>query len=195
MPAYRKLLRDLYAPKLAGLGFDPTAGAYAAESADQRKRRMDLLAIVGGAGRDPAIRARLIAALDAYLAGDAKALDPAFAVPAIAMATEERGLPFAKTIAEAALKPDKLLRPAAFRGIASANDPAVATWFLDEFKDPRMPVMERLMTTPAFLAAPRTRDPRDRLYDRALRRICEGDGRRRDLLGQGRRHVQRAVHQ
>ncbi|AJP71428.1 M1 family metallopeptidase [Sphingomonas hengshuiensis] len=152
LPAYRKLIASIYAPALAKLGFDPALGKSAGDSPDTRALRSDLLGLVAGAGHDPALRAKLAAALDAYLAGDTAALDPQYGLLAVRTTVEDRGVPFAKTLVEAALASSKRgLREAAFRGLSASGNAEVARWFLNDFKDPRLPAIQRLFTTAGFL--------------------------------------------
>ncbi|UYY59137.1 M1 family metallopeptidase [Sphingomonas sp. S2-65] len=158
LPAYRTLLAGIYGPMLDKLGFDPAAGAYAAENPDTRQLRADLLATLVAA-HDATVRAKLTAALDAYLAGDASALDAKFLETAIAVTTEDRGPAFARLIADKALsQATPVLGEAAFQGIAASNSPEVARWFFNDFADPRLPAEARIMITPLFLEAPGTRD-------------------------------------
>ncbi len=159
LPAYRKLIATTYAPLLARTGFDPAAGVYAAETADQRELRQDLVGMIAGAGHDAALRAKLIGALDAYLAGDTKALDSDYAATAAAIALNERGVPFAKTLADKALSgKDPVLRQAVGQGIGNSANADVARWFLSDFKDPRVSFRQRLFTVAALLGSPYTRD-------------------------------------
>ena len=157
LPAYRKLLTSLYRPMLDKIGFDVTTGAYAGETADQKELRGTLTSLVVVAGHDAELRAKLMAALDAYLAGDTKALDPALLGTAAAVAVNERGVPFAKTFADKALGNPALGR-AAMTAVGSSANPDVARWFLEEFKDPRLPAQARLFTVSGLLASPYTRD-------------------------------------
>jgi aminopeptidase N len=159
LPGYRKLFVDLYAPMLAKIGFDPKAGAHDADDADTQELRDQLVGFVADDGHDAATRAKLTQAADAWLAGDMKALDGNFAPLALAVTVEDRGVPFAKTLAEAALA-GKVpgLRQAAFRAIASSNNAEVAKWYFGEFNDPRYSSRERLFAASAFLSNPNTRD-------------------------------------
>ena len=159
LPAYRKLFVDLYGPMLAKIGLDPKAGAHANDNADTTELREQLVGFVADNGHDAALRARLIAAADARLAGDAHALDDDFAPLALAVAVGDRGVPFAKTLAETALAgkaPD--LRQAAFRAIASSGNADVAKWYFTEFDDPRYTPRERLFAASLFLNDADTRD-------------------------------------
>jgi hypothetical protein len=115
--------------------------------------------MVAGTGHDAALRAKLIAAADAWLAGDAKALDPQFASFALSLDIEEKGVPLAKTVAERALADeDPMLHEIAFQAIGASANAEVARWFLNDFKDPRLPRTKRLFTAAAFLGTPTTRD-------------------------------------
>lgn len=159
LPVFRKLIAETYGPLLDRLGFDPAAGAYAKETADQRELRQDLVDLVAVSGHSAPIRAKLIAALDAYLAGDAKALDPGYVKAAATVALNERGAAFAKTLADKALAGnDPLLRQAANQGIGGSANAEVARWFLNDFQDPRLTLRQRLFTVSALLKSPYTRD-------------------------------------
>ena len=159
LPAYRKLITGIYGPMLAKLGFDPATGAYAKEDIDRRALRNDTVQLLAVAGHDPVLRAKLMSALDAYLAGEAKALDPAYAGMAATIAVNERGVPFAKTLFEKALgSPDPTLRQIAGRAVGASANPEVAKWFLNEFQDERFNARDRLFTVSALLSSPYTRD-------------------------------------
>ncbi|MBB5710844.1 M1 family metallopeptidase [Sphingomonas xinjiangensis] len=158
LPAYRKLLAAIYRPMLDKLGFDPAAGAYAAENPDTRQLRADLLQTLVAA-HDAEVRAKLTVALDAYLAGDLKAIDATFIELAIAVSTHDRGPAFARLIADKVLaNATPSLGDAAFQGIAASNNPQVARWFFNDFADPRLTAEAKLMITPLFLGGPATRD-------------------------------------
>lgn len=159
LPAYHKLVTSLYGPMLAKIGFNPAADAYAAETADQRELRKDLVSLVAVTGHDSATRETLIKALDAYVAGDAKALDGDYAGVAAAVAINERGAPFAQQLADKALASgNPVMMMATAQGISGSNNPDVAKWFLNDFKDPRLNFRQRLFTVAGFLRSPYTRD-------------------------------------
>jgi len=159
LPAYRKLFVDIYGPMLDKIGFDPKAGAHEKDNADTAELREQLVGFVADNGHDAALRAKLSAAADAWLAGDTKALDNDFASLALTVTVEDRGVPFAKTLAEAALAGKTPgLRQAAFRAIAGSGNADVAKWYFTEFNDARYTPRERLFASAIFMNDASTRD-------------------------------------
>ncbi|HWU95437.1 MAG TPA: M1 family peptidase, partial [Sphingomonas sp.] len=70
-----------------------------------------------------------------------------------------RGVPFARTLAEAALAGKTPgLRQAAFRAIASSGNAEVAKWYFTEFNDARYTPRERLFAAATFMNDADTRD-------------------------------------
>jgi hypothetical protein len=103
-PGYRKLMGSIYAPRLTGLGDDVGAGTYAGEPVQRRALRESLLPLVALEARDPALRAKLLAAAMAYLGGDAHALDPSFRALALQVAVQDGDVTFLARLKEAMLK-------------------------------------------------------------------------------------------
>lgn len=157
LPAYRKLFVELYGPMLAKIGFDPATGAHAKDEADQRELRSDLLNLVAITGRDATIRGKLTTAFDAFVAGDEKALDPAYRGIAAAIAINERGVPFVQQLVEKSKDRPQLFQ-ALGQGVTGSGNADVARWFLNDFKDPRINARQRLFTVAGFLRSPYTRD-------------------------------------
>ncbi len=58
LPAYRKLIVDIYAPLLAKLGFDPGAGAYAGSDPDQQALRASVVSLLVRTDAMPAFARR-----------------------------------------------------------------------------------------------------------------------------------------
>ncbi|PVX31211.1 M1 family metallopeptidase [Sphingomonas pokkalii] len=159
LPAYRKLLVDLYGPMLAKIGFDPKADAHAADNADRHELRNRLLSLLVFSGQDAALRSKLLAAFDAWVAGDGQALDPQYASMATAVAINERGLDFAKGLMERALAGNgPVHRNVVAQGIGQAGRADVARWFLNEFKDGRLSGQARAGVVAGFFQSPYTRD-------------------------------------
>jgi len=155
----RRLVREVRAPRLAALGFDPRAGAHAADDPDKQARRVSLVAEMADVAEDPATDATLVKATDALLGGDAKALDSAFYGSAFRAWLKPAGLAGAKRLMELALSSeDPLLRPAALRAIGRSNNPEVAKWLVEDFSDKRLRVSEKLTGVAMVIASSKTRD-------------------------------------
>lgn len=114
--AYRRIMAKLYAPQLKAIGFDPRASSAPGEAAQIVSRREALVPIVARQARDPQVRAQLRAAADALIAGDAKAVAPAYRGTALAVAVEDGGRAFIDRLWPVLLKSQDPL----FRGQASA---------------------------------------------------------------------------
>ena len=85
-------MASIYGPRLASIGFDPKFGAHSNDTPDQQRLRQRLVGLLAFEAQDPAVRAKLKAAGEAYLAGDKKAVDPAFLGTSLAVVSEEGGL-------------------------------------------------------------------------------------------------------
>ncbi len=156
---YRRLAARIYAPQLRSLGFTPRLGAYAAEAPEVSQQREQVADRLVNVSRDPALRTELAAAGRAYLAGDAKALDPAWFDLAFTVLLDEGGLDMAKLLGERALgSQDIVLRPTALGMIAGSGNPQIATWVLDRFTDKRLRRSERLGMIRQVIGSRGTRD-------------------------------------
>ena len=94
--------------------------------------RQALLPVVALEGHDPVLRAELARAAGAWLSGDSSALDAGFARTALAVAVQDRGLPFMRELMQALVKSDDpLFRDYASRAIGSADTSALAGQALD----------------------------------------------------------------
>ena len=89
LPGYRRLMGSIYGPRLAALGIDVTSGAHAREPAQRRALRESLAALVALEARDPVLRTEMVAAVKAYLGGNAHALDPSFRAVALQVAAQD----------------------------------------------------------------------------------------------------------
>jgi aminopeptidase N len=116
-------IRDLYAPRLAGMGVDVRRGAYLAESAERRQLRRSLASLVVVDGRDPVLRGKVTEAARASLT-DPAALDPEFRSMAWLVAVQESGDRFASLLESTLLaSDDSLLRRDAAWALGMAEDP------------------------------------------------------------------------
>jgi len=158
-PQFRAFVDALYAPQLKAIGFDPREGAHSADDPEKQQRRVQLVGLLAGTARDAALRTQLASAVDAYLGGNAAALDPAYFSTAFDAWLGARKLDGAKTLIDKALaSEDPLFRPAALGAIGSSGDAATAKWLLDEFQDKRLRQSEKLNFVRYVVLTPETRD-------------------------------------
>jgi aminopeptidase N len=144
-PELRRMLLATYLPRLGQIGFDPARGAHAEDSPDVQKLRTDLVSIVTREAKDPATRAKLAKAADAYLGGDAAALDPAFLATALRVRVEEGGATTAEPLFEKAMaSTDAYFRGRALVAIAASGRPEVARWLVGRIDDKRLRSSEKV---------------------------------------------------
>lgn len=156
---YRRLVGQTYAPRLAALGFDPRAKAYAGEDPEKSEMRAEAVGKLASVARDPALRKQLGDAARAYLGGDKAALDPAWFRSAFAVVIDEGGLEAAKRVAELSLgSQDPLLRPATLGAVSASGQLEIARWLLTEFSDPRLRTSEKLGLIRGVVGRRETRD-------------------------------------
>jgi aminopeptidase N len=158
-PQFRAFVDALYARQLTAIGFDPRAGAHASDDPERQQKRVQLVGLVAGTARDAALRGQLAKAVDAYLAGDAGALDPGFFSAAFDAWLGEHKLDGAKTLIDKALaSEDPLFRPAALGAISGSGDLPTAKWLLDDFQDKRLRQSEKLNFVRGVVFTAETRD-------------------------------------
>ena len=140
----QRLVSKLYGPQLKQLGFDPRAGAYAGHDPEETQRRGQAIRQLVRKNGDAALRAQLLAATRAYLAGDKPALDAEWYGPGLALLLEEGGLETAKDLVNRALgSTDPVFRPAALNAVGGAGRAEIGRWILTEVKDSRLRISER----------------------------------------------------
>jgi len=128
---FRRVMGEIYTPRLTALGFDPKAGVYLSEDPDQQKLRQELVDLVARDARDAAVRKTLDDAATAYLGGNTSALDQAFMRRAFRVHVENGGLAAAKDMYERALaSQDELFRSAALSSVTAGATADTATWIL-----------------------------------------------------------------
>jgi hypothetical protein len=174
IPPYRKFMQATYAPRLAALGLDLRAGAYAKESAEKQALRPSLLSLVALGARDPAIRSKLADAADAYLAGNTQALDPAFRSTALSVAVQERGTPFMTKLRDAFVKStDPLFRQHACEALAAADTPALGEAAVQIALSPGVQSIEIAQIVLRAAQHPGARPTVVKLVDQDFKRIAE----------------------
>lgn len=159
MPAYRRLIDAIYAPRLAALGFDPAVGAHAGDTPDRQKLRQSLVGLLAGEAQDPAVSAKLAAAAQRYLAGDKAALDPALLDQGLALVVRQQGVPAAtRLIAAAKTAEDAVERRALLGGAAGSGRSDVATYLLG-LNDPALRSFDQLVLITTLAATEGTVQP------------------------------------
>lgn len=122
IPAYRRVMAKLYAPRLAAIGFDPKQAMAPGETASTVSLRETLLPLVALEARDPAIRKQLLAGANALIAGDASAVAPVFRGSALAVGVQEGGRAFIDKLWPVLLASnDPLFRAQAARALGRAE--------------------------------------------------------------------------
>jgi aminopeptidase N len=151
-------LTDMYAPRLAGLGLDPRAGAYAAEDPNRRLLRRSLASILVMDGNSTEMPGRLADAARRSL-DDPTALDPEFRDIAWIVGVRQFGAGFAAAMSERVLNsPDPQVRAAAAAALGQAVDPEVSTAALALSLDSRIGINEMLTLAFRQLGQAETRD-------------------------------------
>jgi aminopeptidase N len=159
LPDYRRVMEEIYAPRLTALGFNPKAGAHLNDDPDTQKLRQRLVVAVSDAARDPAVRKQLLDAANAYLGGDKTALDQAFLARGLKIYVEEGHLTAAKTMFDRMLgAQDEVFRSAAQKAITSDADTATATWVFSVLNDARLRVPDKLALVGGLMNNAATRD-------------------------------------
>lgn len=130
--SYRSMMAQTYGPVLAGLGFNPSPGAHAAEPAERQSLRQSLLPLVANEAADPVLRASLAKAGRAAIAGDASAVDPTFRGLALVAAVQEGGPSVQAALSNALLaSQDPLFRAQAANAIGAVANEAQASKALE----------------------------------------------------------------
>ena len=156
---YRRFVGQIYAPRLAAMGFDPRTGTYAREDPEKSQLRKQAVSRLALTARDPRLRAELGKAAGAYLAGDIAALDPAWFDAGFRILIDQGGLGAAKVLADKALaSQDPLFRPSALGAIAASGNADVARWVLRDMTDARLRRSERYGMIGGIVGSRETRD-------------------------------------
>jgi hypothetical protein len=156
------------------MGFDPKAGAHSRESSQAQSLRQALVPLVAIEGRDPKLRAQLVTAAEAYVGGDAKALDVAFRLAALEVAVQDRGFPFMQRLQVNLLKSnDSLFRHDATIALGSANTPELAEHALQLAFTPGMQSLETVRMFFRLSLQPRARETLAAVADKNFKRLLD----------------------
>ena len=159
LPAYRKVFADIYAPKLAALGFDPKAGVYANDDPDKQQLRRNLVGLVADDAHDAGVRKQLSDAAAAWVNGDKGAVDQTYLGLALAIYVEDGGLDTAKAMFDRAMTAsDEAVRSPELRSVLSGATPDTATWVFGILDDKRLRQSDKLGLIGGLMGQPKTRD-------------------------------------
>ena len=160
MDDYRRVMAEIYGPRLKALGADVKAGAYASDTPDNQHLRSDLIGLMANEARDPAIRAALDQGAVAYLAGDHDALDPSVMEDALKVHVETGGLTAAKALYERMLAADdEDFRADALYSVTAGATPDTAKWVFGVVNDDkRLRTPDKLALIGGLMGADATRD-------------------------------------
>ena len=156
--AFRSLIASIYGPRLAGIGFDPKFGAHASDTPDQQRLRQQLVGLMAFDAHDPAVRAKLKAAGDAFLAGDKQAVDPAFRGAALAVVAEDGNLATAQAMIEKGLSSEDADVRQAELGAAAGGGHADVANYIFNLNDKRLRSFDRIMLLGELSSEPETRE-------------------------------------
>ena len=158
LPGYRAFLDATYAPRLAELGFDPKAGAFAADDPDRQKLRSDIAALLAGEADDKQVKARLAKAAETYLSGDTTALDQSLLDAGFGAYLASDGGNAAKLFEKGVQSDDSLFRGSAMGALGDTGEEATGRWVLSHMEDSRLRSNDRIALLSGLLLEPATRD-------------------------------------
>ena len=158
LPAYRDLMRTIYSPLLATLGFDPKAGVYAKDDPDKQKLRADVVQLLVVEAQDKEVRAKLAPAAKAYAGGDKTALDQSLLEPGFDSLVAGGEAQVAELFEKAAVSDDSLFRGTAIGALGTSGNPATARWLLAHQGDKRLRFTDKLSLLRGMANEPATRD-------------------------------------
>ena len=176
LPAYHKLISAIYAPRLQAVGFDPAQTALPGDTPDRQKLRASLVGLVAGEGEDPVLIEKLERAGEAYLAGDRKALAPAYLPTGLAMVVRKGGMPAAKKLIDTALSSeDPTVRQAGIGAAAYGLGAEGATYLLN-LDDKRLRPFDRIAIIGTLASNPDTAEVTGDWILANYARLASGNG-------------------
>ena len=156
---YRLTITSIYGPKLAALGSDLHAGAYASDPSDRQKQRSALVRLVAEEGREQKLRDQLLDAAKRYLAGTPGALDQSELGVGLSVYVDSAGLAGAKgLLLKLVSSQDQLFRSHALDALGSSDRPELARWLLGVLSGPALRQTEKIELLGEIIRQPATRD-------------------------------------
>lgn len=121
--------------------------------------RQSLLPLVALQARDPQVRTRLVAAAEAFVAGDESAIDPAYRANAMRVAVQDKGLPFMRALlAKLLASNDPLFRGQACAALAAADRPELVDAALKMALEPKLQSLDTVQIILSLAYNPQARD-------------------------------------
>lgn len=175
---YRRVMGEIFKPRLAALGFDPKAGVYASDSPDAQRLRTQLVGLLAGEANDAAIQAQLKTAATSYLSGDTGALDQSFLDTGLKVYVSGGGLAAAKTMYERTMTAsDEVFRQAALTAITAGATPETASWIFGQMaSDTRLRSPDRYALIKGLMGEPGSRDVAFDWYKTNYESLSKGVG-------------------
>ena len=174
IPAYRRIMAKLYAPRLAAIGFDPKQAMAPGEAAATVSLRESLVPLVALEARDPAIRKQLVAGAEALIAGDMTAVAPVFRGTALAVGVQEGGRGFIDRLWPVLLKSsDPLFRSQAARALGRAEGTDLVTHVQSLAMGEGLQSLERTNVLASLAANPVARDATAAFVSNNFTRVVE----------------------
>jgi aminopeptidase N len=156
---YRAVLRKTFSPVEEALGAEFESGRYAAEDPKRQLLRAGVVQILVVESHDERLTQRLSRAAGEYLAGDERALDPAFLNAAFTAYMRVGKQEAASTLLKAAVADEGgRKRPLMIRTLGAADDATIATWIISQLGHTGLRPADEMDLVQEMLSHPHSRD-------------------------------------
>ena len=156
---YSAVLRKAFSPVEEALGAEFESGRYAAEDPKRQLLRAGLVQILVVEGHDERLTQRLSRAAAEYLAGDERALDPAFLNAAFTAYMRVGKQEAAATLLKAAVADQGgRKRPLMVRTLGAVDDATIAAWIILQLGHTGLRPVDEMDLVQEMLSHPQSRD-------------------------------------
>ena len=156
---YRAVLSKTFSPVEEALGAEFESGRYVAEDPKRQLLRAGLVQILVVEGHDERLTQRLSRAAGEYLAGDDRALDPAFLKAAFTAYLRVGKQEAAPTFLKAAVADQGgRKRPLMIRTLGAMDDATIATWIISQLGHTGLRPADEMDLVQEMLSHPHSRD-------------------------------------
>jgi hypothetical protein len=156
--ALRKIVADMYRPRLVSMGLDVKAGAYAKAPADQQLLRTSLVNMVVYRAQDPQFRKLMVDAAKASLT-DPSALDTNFREAAWSIAVQEGDPSFIEALKKRFTETnDTMVRRHASRALGAVSNMKTAESIRTLAFDERLGEVDSVLLLAGLLTSPENRN-------------------------------------